>query len=139
MAKCKICGAEFVPYRSAKQTLCGSPKCKAENNRLVRARRVQSLRIQKAQKETRSCKYCGAEFQTTLKSGRVFCQNDCRKNWHAEQRLLANREHIECPFPKMQTMIPGISTWDCPEMDPLSGGFPMITFNVPNAAREVAA
>lgn len=213
MAKCKICGAEFVPNRNSRQTLCGSPKCKAENKRLVRSKRegrkptdrtprpctvcgelytphqtnqttcsnfhckvegrklaavrryhakqaavaetcpicqrkyvprfdgqktcggarcMRSLRIQNAPKETRSCKYCRAEFQTTLNSGRVFCQDECRENWKDEQRLMAKREHIECPFPKMQTMIPGISTWDCPEMDPMSGGFPMITFSVPS-------
>lgn len=213
MAKCKICGAEFVPNRNAKQTLCESPKCKAENKRLVRARRegrkptdrtprpctvcgelyvphqtnqttcsnfhckvegrklaavrryhakqaavaetcpicrrkyvprfdgqktcggarcMQSLRIQNAPKETRACKYCQSEFQTTARSGRVFCCDDCRKNWNDEQRLLAKREHMECPFTTMQTMIPGLSTWNCPEMDPMSGGFPMITFNVPS-------
>ena len=213
MAKCKICGAEFVPYRSARQTLCGSPKCKAENKRIVRARRegrkptdrtprpctvcgelyvphqtnqttcsnfhckvegrklaavrryhakqaavaetcpicqryyvskfdgqktcgdarcASMLRIQNAPKETKACRFCRTEFQTRLNSGRVFCSDECRENWKDEHRLMANAEQIACPFPTMQTMIPGISTWDCPEMDPMSGGFPMITFNVPS-------
>ena len=139
MAKCKICGAEFVPNRNAKQTLCESPKCKAENKRIVRARSVQSLRIQKAQKETRSCKYCRSEFQTTLNSGRVFCQDDCRENWNDEQRLLAKREHIECPFPAMQTMVPGLSSWDCPEMDPMSCGTQRVMLNFETEAARRAA
>ena len=219
MAKCSICGKEYVPNRSSKQKLCGSQVCKRENKRRVRAKRegykltdrtprpcvvcgqlyiphqsnqttcqefackaegrklaairryhakrdadaetcpicnrkyvpkydgqktcggsrcVYALRIQNAPKETRACKYCRTEFQTTPNSGRVFCQDDCRENWNDEQRLIAKREQIECPFGGMQTMIPGLPTWDCPEMDPMSGGFPMRTFNAP-MAREVAA
>ena len=201
MAKCKICGAEFVPNRRSKQKLCGAAKCKAENKRRVRAKRegrkptdrtprpctvcgelyvphqqnqrfcsnfncqregrklaavrryhakrsadaetcpiclrkyvpkydgqktcgssrcVYALRIQNAPKETRSCRYCRTEFETTPNSGRVFCTTECRENWNDEQRLISKREPLDCPFSAMQTMVPGMPSWDCPEMDPLT-------------------
>ena len=47
---------------------------------------------------------------------------------------------MPCPWQtgKLDTLPPGVASWDCPEMDPMSGGFPMITFNAP-VAQEVAA
>ncbi len=48
---------------------------------------------------------------------------------------------MPCPWDthKLATLPPGVTSWSDPIMDPLSGGFPMRTFSVPSAAREVAA
>lgn len=220
MAKCKICGTEFVPNRSSKQKLCGAQKCKAENKRRVRAKRegmkltdrtprpcsvcrelyvphqsnqttcqnfhckvegrklaavrryhakqdavaetcpicrrkyvpkfdgqktcggarcVSALRIQNAPKETKSCRYCRTEFTTSLNSGRVFCSDECRENWNDEQRLMAKAEQIADPFPAMQTMVPGLGSWDCPEMDPMSCGTQRVMLNFEAEAARRAA
>ena len=47
---------------------------------------------------------------------------------------------IPCPWAsgQLDTLPPGVN-WDDPIMDPMSGGFPMITFNAPSVAQEVAA
>ena len=47
---------------------------------------------------------------------------------------------MKCPWEKglFDTLPHGVTTWDDPIMDPMSGWFPMITFNAP-VAQEVAA
>ncbi|NCC85607.1 MAG: hypothetical protein EOM03_16000 [Clostridia bacterium] len=51
------------------------------------------------------------------------------------------RNVMPCPWEsgKLDTLPLGVTSWSDPIMDPLSGGFPMRTFSVPNVAREVAA
>ena len=41
-------------------------------------------------------------------------------------------------WPAMKSQIPGVS-WNDPIMDPMSRGFPLVTFSVPSTAAEVAA
>ena len=104
---CPICQRYYVSKFDGQKT-CGDARC------------ASMLRIQNAPKETKACRFCRTEFQTRLNSGRVFCSDECRENWKDEQRLMANAEHMECPFQSMHTMVHGISSWDCPEMDPMT-------------------
>lgn len=220
MAKCEICGTEFIPNRSSRQKLCGARACKVENKRRVRAKRegmkltdrtprpctvcgelytphqsnqttcsnfhcktearklaavrryhaqrasvtdtcpicnrkfipkvegqktcggwrcVNVFKKQSVPKETRSCRYCQSEFQTTARSGRVFCCDSCKEHWNDEQRLISKAEQIADPFPAMQTMVPGLSSWDCPEMDPMSCGTQRVMLNFEAEAARRAA
>ena len=90
------------------------------------------------------CVICGKNFLTARAIMSQTCGPPCtkqlkriRKAQQDVRRAAKNNTAIDWSFETMSTNCE-CKTWDCAEMDPMSGGFPMITFSVP-VAREVAA
>ena len=144
MEKCQHCGKSFLVAGST-QKYC-SPRCrKRSENETVRAA---------ARTRPAKCIICGKNFLTSKNSKAKTCGPECLAAYKSELTTARERQKkidgsvnsygefcMACPWDthKLATLPPGVTSWSDPIMDPLSGGFPMRTFSVPNVAREVAA
>ena len=144
IASCRYCGKKYT-VNGTTQKFC-SPKCrKGQENRLKR----NNSRTLPA-----TCIICGQGFLTSPNTKAKTCGGECLQKYRsmltrdriASQKMAGQTNAfgefcMPCPWEagKLDTLPPGVASWDCAEMDPLSGGFPMITFSVPSTAREVAA
>ena len=165
---CAVCGKVYTP-RQANQVACGEYACMLEmRRRAAKARYAaklakgphhacpicrKSMIPVNGKSATCQKKACIEAWAVLKKAELVAANNELQKRQRMEaaeaerQRKLAS---IQCPFagpwtddkgriwPQMSTNTPGVN-WDDPIMDPMSGGFPMITFNAPSVAHEVAA
>ena len=81
---CKVCGNEFIP-RSSINTLCGNPLCKKINkyNRESKARKTKNVSKygddpnHSIEKLTKTCIFCGSEFQTHKRNMDSCCASKC--------------------------------------------------------------
>lgn len=120
--KCPICGKWF-DKRSDMYVTCGGERCVKANARKVKLERARVRR---------------EEQRRALE---IAEQRRLGEGLHIPQRMPVGAiETIPCPWSsgQLDTLPPGVTSWSDPIMDPMSGGFPMITFNAP-VAQEVAA
>lgn len=117
---CPECGAKYTP-RNILTPTCGKQKC------------VKSYRSKQNKKyQSRHLLANAEKIQSEIVAKK-------RAKWMEERERILSQ--IVCPWSAgYMTDLPfGVTSWSDPIMDPLSGGFPMRTFSVPNVAREVAA
>lgn len=141
--KCRYCGKKYE-VTGTTQKFCSTRCRKGQENRLKR----NNSRTLPA-----TCIICGQGFMTSPNTKAKTCGNECLQKYRsaltrdraAAQKMAGQTNAfgefcMPCPWAthKLDTLPPGVSSWDDPIMDPLSAGFPMITFSVP-VAREVAA
>lgn len=125
MEKCRYCGKQFM-VAGTTQAFC-SQKCrKANENRLKRA-----------QDKTvpATCIICGCGFLTSKNSKSKTCGAGCLTKYKSaltsERELKRKLEagasmmglfSMPCPWAtgKLDTLPPGVKTWDCGDMDPLT-------------------
>ena len=116
---CSECGVSYSP-RNILSPTCGAEKC-VKSYRSKQNKKYQSRHL-------------------TVNADNIQSERLAKKHakWLGERERIMSQ--IVCPWEAgyMDTLPHGVASWDCPEMDPMSGGFPMITFSVP-VAREVAA
>lgn len=124
---CRYCGKKFA-VNGTTQKFC-SPKCrKAQENRLKR----NNARTLKA-----TCIICGREFMTSPNTKAKTCGGECLLKYRstlAIERAKKAREAgvvnafgefcMPCPWEthKLDTLPPGVSSWDDPIMDPMGCG-----------------
>ena len=106
---CPYCGEKPIKTSGTSKT-CGDAPCMAEHKRLTNREREHRQRIAETERPT-------VELATL------------------------GQYAMPCPWAthKLDKLPHGVTSWSDPIMDPMSGGFPMTTFSVPNVAREVAA
>ena len=138
---CEVCGEIFKPG-APNQRACSKIECR----RVIGGALTVDTEIE--------CAICGKTFLARAGSHRRTCGSQACAFRLNSQTQIANRARekqgprpvapwmhpMDCPWEtgKLDTLPPGVASWDCPEMDPMSGGFPMIIFNAP-VAQEVAA
>lgn len=139
---CEICGEIYQP-NTPNQRACSKVECR----RGVGGALTVDSEV--------ACVICGTKFLAKAGSYRKTCSNPACEFTLNSQTQKANREKerngekppppfgIPCPWKSGYMtacdMPPGVTSWSDPIMDPMSWGFPMRTFSVPNVAREVAA
>lgn len=127
IATCKYCGRKYTVMGTT-QKFC-SPKCrKAQENRLKR-NNARTLKT--------TCIICGKDFMTSPNTKAKTCGGECLLKYRgmlATERAKKARETgsmnafgeycMPCPWQthKLDTLPLGVTTWDCPEMDPLGCG-----------------
>ena len=112
---CPECGAKYTP-RNILTPTCGKQKC------------VKSYRSKQNKKyQSRHLLANAEKIQSEIVAKK-------RAKWMEERERILSQ--IVCPWSAgYMTDLPfGVTSWSDPIMDPLSGGFPMRTFSVPNAA-----
>lgn len=141
IVKCSMCGTIFT-RTGAGQKYC-TTRCQSRSQgRHTRA---------KAKVVPAKCCICGQDFMTSQSASARTCGMPCTlklRSQLAKARAAKHKQDLKddrlfsmpCPWAthKLDTLPHGVASWDCPEMDPMSGGFPMITFSAP-VAQEVAA
>ena len=136
--KCAYCGKKYV-VSGTSQKYC-SPKCrKGQDNRNKR---------NNARTLATTCIICGCEFMTSPNTKAKTCGRDCLLKYRSELTAESykaqktqggmnvwNEYIMPCPWESgyMTDLPPGVTAWSDPQMDPMSGGFPMVTFNAPVA------
>lgn len=139
---CPQCGKKYV-VEGTTQRYC-SLRC--------RRRKEGETARNAAKTKPARCIVCGRDFLTSKNSKAKTCGKDCliryksilttERERQKKADAMSNCEtSMSCPWKsgKLDTMPLGVASWSDPVMDPMSGGFPMITFSVPSTAREVAA
>ena len=140
-AQCVMCGKSFL-RATYNQRYC-SVLCQTRGGGKYAAAKAKTIPAK--------CCICGADFMTSQSARARTCGKPCTlklRSQLAKARDAAKKQAVKddrpfnmpCPWQtgNLDTLPPGVASWDCPEMDPMSGGFPMITFNAP-VAQEVAA
>ena len=141
MVKCQWCDKIF------KRTAVGQKYCSLRCQERARNKHTAA----KAKTIPATCVICDKPFLTSASAMARTCGKECLlklRSRLAKERAADKKPYLKaddsfcmpCPWAthKLDTLPPGVASWDCPEMDPMSTGFPMITFSVP-VAREVAA
>lgn len=139
---CSLCGATFI-RKSPKQKYCSQICQTRAGGKYARA---------KAKIVPAKCIICGADFLTSISAQARTCSKPCTLKLRSQLAKARNADKkpylkndasfcMPCPWEshKLDTVPPGVTSWDDPVMDPMSAGFPMRTFRVPNVASEVAA
>ena len=140
--KCPVCEKFF------KRTAVGQKYCCLGCQNRARNKSVAA----KAKTIPATCCICGKPFLTSASAMARTCGKECLlklRSRLAKERAADKKPYLKaddsycmpCPWEshKLDTLPYGVTSWSDPIMDPLSGGFPMRTFSVPNVAREVAA
>lgn len=133
--RCELCGKKYEK-RGSIQKYC-SEAC---------ARKAKADRENAAKARTVLCSECGAEFRTSVKSISTLCSEACRAakkhrsmlaHHHGDDVRPPSMDFV-CPCPwatgKANTLPQGITTWDCPEMDPFGAGHYQVRLDMGEAA-----
>lgn len=139
--KCPVCEKFF------KRTAVGQKYCCLGCQNRARNKSVAA----KAKTIPATCCICGKPFLTSASTMARTCGKECLlklRSRLAKERAADKKPYLKaddsycmpCPWEseKLDTLPFGVTSWSDTIMDPLSGGFPMRTFSVPNVAREVA-
>ena len=140
LCRCPVCNKAFT-RTGIGQKYC-SQKCQAYNaNKAARA---------KVRKVDAVCVICGAKFKTTASTMARTCQMSCTLKLRSQLAKARNGDSkrgddsfcMPCPWAnhKLDTLPPGVTTWDDPIMDPLGCGTAkvMLKFETEEKRRKAA-
>ena len=130
-ATCEQCGQTFVKTGTV-QRFCTTKCQKKHNNRAYMQSRLTIETV---------CQVCGKDFFTSQNSRAKTCSNACKSVLMRKKGTPPMPVPMPCPWAtgSLATLPPGVTSWDCPEMDPMSCGTARVMMKFETEARRKAA